>query len=100
MEKLSPTRVQHFLRNKHTVFHYGCVVYWFWFKNQNKYTIIFDYSRELILIIELKSVNSLPGGALRKFHLHLCYHMKEVQIVALPFLYNMRLVKYVATKLQ
>ena len=42
---------------------------------------------------------SLPEGPLRKLHLHLCYHLKEVRIVALPFyLYNMRLEEYVATK--
>ena len=33
---------------------------------------------------------SVPEGALRELHLHLCYHLKEVWIVALPFyLYNM-----------
>ena len=33
-------------------------------------------------------------GPLRKLHLHLCYHLKEVRIVALPFyLYKMILEK-------
>ena len=37
-------------------------------------------------------------GALRKLHLHLYCHLKEVRIVALPyFLYNMRLEECVAT---
>ena len=42
---------------------------------------------------------SLAEGALRKLHLHLFYHLKEVHIVALLFyLYNMRLEEYVAIK--
>ena len=57
------------------------------------------WSTTLTVPIIPKRLQSLPEGALRKLHLHFCYHLKEVRIVALPFyLYNMRLEEYVATK--
>ena len=44
-------------------------------------------------------IQSLPEGAFRKPHLLLCYHVKEVRIVALQFyLYKMRIKEYVAIK--
>ena len=49
--------------------------------------------------MDTTTTQTLPEGALRKLHLHLCYHFKKVRIVALPFyLYNMRLEEYVAIK--
>ena len=38
-----------------------------------------------------------PEDALSKLHLSLCCHLKEIQIVALPFLY-MKNKAYAATK--
>ena len=47
-----------------------------------------------ISLLDLFLSGSLPEGALRKLHLHLCYHLKEVAF----YLYNMRLEEYVAIK--
>ena len=61
------------------------------------YIFILWFSKEMPHLV---LSGSLPEGALLKLHLHLCYHLKEVRIVALPFyLYNMRLEEYVAIKL-